>query len=247
MMVESSADGTDVKLTNVDNAISGSGLIVDAHLSLDNQAKGTINATGPDLLSIDVGSFTNEGKLEATGAGGLVFSTTIANSSTGLVATLAAGAHIELDHARPRRRLRFDCQGIDSRGDRRLWQSDHRQSHQRRNDQRPRRRSDDFARLRQYRHTRRQQQQSETRGCGDRDRKRDHRRRRLDRVRSGIVDVECHLRDRRNGHARSGSLPDIQGHDQWLCVRADRRQQCVLKLLCFRRQHDRQWLVPDGD
>ena len=89
------SDGNPATLTNVANTISGAGTIVDSKLTIDNQAAGVINAVGSHSLTIDVGTFTNEGKLEATGAGGLVIQSNVTN--TGTVATLASGSHIDLD------------------------------------------------------------------------------------------------------------------------------------------------------
>ena len=55
---------------NVDNTISGSGSIGDAHLTVLNDAYGVIDATG--VLTLDAASLTNSGILEATGGGKLV-------------------------------------------------------------------------------------------------------------------------------------------------------------------------------
>ena len=94
------ADGSPATLTNISNTIAGAGQIFDNDLSIDNQAKGIINAVGTSSLTIDVDTFTNAGTLKATGTGGLVIhDTTIANVGKGLVATLAANSHIDLDDA----------------------------------------------------------------------------------------------------------------------------------------------------
>ena len=92
------SDGAPATLTNVANTISGAGSINDSHLTLDNQAKGVIDAVGTNSLTIDVGAFTNEGKLEATGDL-VIENTTITNSATASLVTLAATAHIDLDNA----------------------------------------------------------------------------------------------------------------------------------------------------
>ena len=94
------SNGLAATLINVGNIISGAGTIDDDNLTLDNQAKGIINAVGTHSLTIDVGTFTNEGKLEATGTGGLVIAdTTVTASPKGLLTTLALGSHIDLDGA----------------------------------------------------------------------------------------------------------------------------------------------------
>jgi hypothetical protein len=92
------SDGSPATLTNANNKIVGAGTIADANLTLDNQANGVIEALGDHSLTIDVGAFNNEGKLES--AGNLVIAnTTVADSASGLVATLAAASHIDLDGA----------------------------------------------------------------------------------------------------------------------------------------------------
>ena len=69
-----------VKLTNVDNTISGAGQIGAGQMTLVNE--GTIIATGTNALVIDTGSnvITNSGTLEATGSGGLVINSEVDNS-----------------------------------------------------------------------------------------------------------------------------------------------------------------------
>ena len=62
--------GAGASLENVDNTISGSGLLGDGSLAITNDALGTIDATGSShQLIIDTGGsfFTNDGVVEATG------------------------------------------------------------------------------------------------------------------------------------------------------------------------------------
>ena len=70
----------DATLTNVDNTISGAGQLGEGQLTLHNQ--GTIIASGSNALTIDTGAngVVNSGTLEATGSGGLVIRSDIANS-----------------------------------------------------------------------------------------------------------------------------------------------------------------------
>ena len=83
-------------LDNVDNTISGAGIIASNFTSLTNEAKGVIDATGTNGLAINVPSVTNAGLLEATGSGGLQLSgDTIANAG-GTISANGAGAHVDL-------------------------------------------------------------------------------------------------------------------------------------------------------
>jgi Ca2+-binding RTX toxin-like protein len=68
------------KLINVDNTISGAGQLGAGHMTLDNQ--GVIVADGTHALVIDTGTnvITNAGTLEATGTGGLLLESAIANT-----------------------------------------------------------------------------------------------------------------------------------------------------------------------
>ncbi|UWU91355.1 VCBS domain-containing protein [Bradyrhizobium sp. CB1015] len=84
---------SDVTLTNVDNTIAGAGHLGGGMMGLVN--KGTIVATGINVLDIDTGTNTivNSGTLEATGSGGMVIDSNLDNS--GLL--WAHGANITLN------------------------------------------------------------------------------------------------------------------------------------------------------
>ncbi|WP_369722030.1 Ig-like domain-containing protein [Bradyrhizobium sp. LLZ17] len=71
---------SDVTFTNVDNTISGAGHLGDGMMILVNE--GTIIANVTNSLEIDTGTNTivNSGTLEATGSGGLVIESAVANS-----------------------------------------------------------------------------------------------------------------------------------------------------------------------
>ncbi|MBP0116216.1 beta strand repeat-containing protein, partial [Bradyrhizobium vignae] len=71
---------SDVTLTNVDNTIAGAGHLGDGMMGLVN--KGTIVATGVNVLDIDTGTnaIVNSGTLEATGSGGMVIASNLDNS-----------------------------------------------------------------------------------------------------------------------------------------------------------------------
>ena len=83
----------DATLTNVDNTISGAGQLGEGKLTLRNE--GTIIASGGNALTIDTGAtaVVNSGTLGATGSGGLVIHSDIANS--GLL--WANGGNITID------------------------------------------------------------------------------------------------------------------------------------------------------
>jgi hypothetical protein len=85
-------------LTNVDNTISGAGVIgqnADGQLTLSNA--GTIDATGTQPLAINTGKeVTNSGTLEATG-GGLVIKDAVSNSGT--IASLGASGMVTIDNS----------------------------------------------------------------------------------------------------------------------------------------------------
>jgi hypothetical protein len=71
-----------VTLTNVDNIISGAGHLGAGQMTLINEKEGTIIATGSNALEIDTGTnaVTNTGTIEATGTGGLVVHSDVANN-----------------------------------------------------------------------------------------------------------------------------------------------------------------------
>jgi hypothetical protein len=75
-----SGTNSSVTLDNEDNTISGAGQFGNGELNLTNA--GTINATGTHALTIDTGSnlVLNSGVLEASGSGGLIVESSIANS-----------------------------------------------------------------------------------------------------------------------------------------------------------------------
>jgi hypothetical protein len=73
------------KLVNVGNAISGGGTIGLDGMAIDNQSAGIINATGvvASMVLTGIGTFTNEGLIEASGKAGLALrNITIANTGT---------------------------------------------------------------------------------------------------------------------------------------------------------------------
>ena len=84
-------------LTNVDNTISGGGVIGAGKLVLVNQAAGVIKQTGSVALTIDTGtnSIVNAGTIEASGTGGLTIAGAVAN--TGVLE--AIGGELTLDGA----------------------------------------------------------------------------------------------------------------------------------------------------
>jgi hypothetical protein len=69
-------------LDNVDNTISGAGTLGNATMSLSNDFAGIINANGSVALTIAAGTFTNDGMLKSTGAGGLVVNSPLINDGT---------------------------------------------------------------------------------------------------------------------------------------------------------------------
>ncbi|MEO8925688.1 MAG: hypothetical protein ABI306_00875 [Caulobacteraceae bacterium] len=81
-------------LTNFDNTLSGAGLLGNGQLTLDNQTKGVIDATGTTVLNIDTGAsrIVNAGTIEATGAGGLAIAGEIYNAGE----TLARNANVTI-------------------------------------------------------------------------------------------------------------------------------------------------------
>jgi hypothetical protein len=86
-------------LTNVNNTISGAGQLGFGQLTLINQAGGTINASGANQLVINTGasgSLTNAGLIEATGAAGLVITSSNVNNTGGTIEA-AAGSSVDLE------------------------------------------------------------------------------------------------------------------------------------------------------
>ncbi len=77
-------------LTNVSNTISGAGAIGSATLTLVNQKRGTIDASGTNGFVLDTGANTivNGGLIEGTGSGGLTIRSAVSNAG----GTLSAGA-----------------------------------------------------------------------------------------------------------------------------------------------------------
>jgi len=67
------SNGSAAELINADNTISGAGTIGDAHLTLDNETYGVIDADGsnPLVLATGANAIINAGLMEATGGGTL--------------------------------------------------------------------------------------------------------------------------------------------------------------------------------
>ncbi|MDE8343538.1 MAG: hypothetical protein POG24_06940, partial [Acidocella sp.] len=95
------AAGGGLTLTNVNNIISGAGQLGYGSLAINNQAGGTIDATGvANALILNAGGavLTNAGLIEATGAGGFVVqSSTISQSGAGLIKAVGAGDNVVLN------------------------------------------------------------------------------------------------------------------------------------------------------
>jgi hypothetical protein len=97
------ADGTvtavssSTSFANVDNTISGAGVI--EQLTLTNGTKGVIDATKKaDGISLDNVNCSNAGTLEATAGSTLImFHTNVSNTATGVVAASGAGSRVSLD------------------------------------------------------------------------------------------------------------------------------------------------------
>lgn len=101
-IVTSGDDDTGISsLTNNGNTISGAGTVGIGDDALDFfNTKGVVAANvAGDELDINTKSFHNGGILESTNGGTLEILTDIANTSSGLVETLAANSHINLDNA----------------------------------------------------------------------------------------------------------------------------------------------------
>jgi hypothetical protein len=93
----------DATLDNVDNTISGYGELGGGHLTLINEAKGTIDATAAALV-VNTGSvaLVNHGLMEAVGAT-LMLQTVVDNTAGGTIAALDIGTDpgiVLLDGAR---------------------------------------------------------------------------------------------------------------------------------------------------
>jgi hypothetical protein len=88
---------SNVTLDNVDNLISGAGQIGQGSLTLSNEDRGTIDATGSHALVIDTGTnaIVNSGTLEATGTGGLFVNSAVQNSGN----IWANGGNVTLEGA----------------------------------------------------------------------------------------------------------------------------------------------------
>jgi hypothetical protein len=86
------SNGLPAALVNVSNTISGNGTIGDSNITFDNDPKGLVDATGNENLEIEA-STNNEGTMENSGTGALIFfnggsmtnSGTIANTEAGVV------------------------------------------------------------------------------------------------------------------------------------------------------------------
>ncbi len=83
---DNSNNQIDGAFTNVDNSIAGAGTIAAA---IHNQKAGVINASLGSALTLS-GSIANAGELEATGDGGLAISTTVTNTSTGVISAASS-------------------------------------------------------------------------------------------------------------------------------------------------------------
>ncbi len=97
-------------ITNIDNTISGSGNIGSADMNWTNQAAGVIDANGINPMSVYNGlsPLVNAGLIEATGRGGLMFSSSpihgtggqilaAANSAIRMASTTIQGGGLTLD------------------------------------------------------------------------------------------------------------------------------------------------------
>ncbi len=91
-----------ITFDNVDNTIQGEGLIYNNGTVFNNHAAGIINAnsTGGSLatvLSLEYGTFNNQGLIEATNNGDLqLYSTTVNNAGGGVISINGAGTSLEL-------------------------------------------------------------------------------------------------------------------------------------------------------
>jgi hypothetical protein len=86
-------------LTNVSNVISGAGSIGNGQMTLVNQTKGVIDATGKtNALVLDTGAnvITNAGVLEATGGGTLAIDSKVANRG-GVIEAIGTGSVVAVN------------------------------------------------------------------------------------------------------------------------------------------------------
>jgi ELWxxDGT repeat protein len=91
---------SDHTLDNVANTISGSGEIA-SHVILHNEKAGIVGAlTATDVMHIQQAALNNDGLVEAINGGKLViFSETIANTSTGVFLASGNGSMLSIDHS----------------------------------------------------------------------------------------------------------------------------------------------------
>jgi len=88
------------QLINVDNTISGAGQLGSNQMTFVNEASGVVNAnqSATALILQTNGMTTNSGLLEDTGAGGLqINSTAVFQTSSGIIAAIGAGSHVDLN------------------------------------------------------------------------------------------------------------------------------------------------------
>jgi hypothetical protein len=91
--------GAAATLTNVNDTISGAGQLGNGALTLINESKGVIDASASVnalVLNTSGEAVVNDGLIEATGAGGLIISSTTVNNAGGGVILAGAGSHINL-------------------------------------------------------------------------------------------------------------------------------------------------------
>jgi hypothetical protein len=92
-------------LDNIDNTISGAGEIFsnNGNMSFTNEASGIVDANGTHTLEIHDITVTNKGLLEATGAGGLEFTTATVNgtgnNNGGQIEAVGTGNNVYLNGA----------------------------------------------------------------------------------------------------------------------------------------------------
>ncbi len=88
-------------LNNVDNVISGAGQLGAGQMTLNNEVKGVINATGGNALYLDTAgrTVTNDGLLEASGGGGLTIQNTFVENNADGIIQANDGSHVNLQSA----------------------------------------------------------------------------------------------------------------------------------------------------